>query len=137
MSTTKNTSSENFPTRLKNLISEAGIKKSELAKNLGIGPSAITQMIKGDSGASKRTIKALADFFSVSEEWLEHGTGEKRKPSSARQEHSVLYDQLSPEEQEFLRRFRSLDERHRQNILEMIAGYEALSEGGAEKTKVA
>lgn len=39
----------------------------------------MTEMVKGRSGAGTLTIKALADFFHVNEEWLEYGTGEKER----------------------------------------------------------
>lgn len=113
MSNKKTTATKIISDRLKSLIDESGIKKGILAKNIGVSPGMITQLLSGESGASSRTIKALAKEFKVSEEWLEYGTGEKEQhfevttvyvPETKKAEHSPLSetilgmtDKLSPE----------------------------------------
>jgi len=113
MSTKKTTTTKIISERLKLLLDESGIKKGVLAKNIGVSAGMITQLLSGESGASPRTIKSIAREFSVSEEWLEYGTGNKNChyevrsiyiPQPPKTEHSSMAetvlditDKLTPE----------------------------------------
>lgn len=69
-----------FSNRLEILIKENKTKKKDLAAVIGLTPGAITNMIKGWSNPSLNTIRAIARYYRVNEEWLEHGTGERMEP---------------------------------------------------------
>lgn len=69
-----------FSTRLELLLKENKTKKKVLAVAIGLTPSAITEMVKGRSNPSLHTIRSIALYYHVSEEWLEHGTGEIMAP---------------------------------------------------------
>jgi SOS-response transcriptional repressor LexA len=72
----------NFSSRLEILIKENKTKKKDLAAAIGLTPSAITDMVKGRSNSTTPTRRAIANYYHVSEEWLEYGTGEIMEPQS-------------------------------------------------------
>jgi transcriptional regulator with XRE-family HTH domain len=77
MSTKKIDSCGLFSNRLTLLLKENRIRKNKLAEEIGLTPQAITHMTKGRSNPSPQTIKSIARFFKVTEDWLEYGTGIK------------------------------------------------------------
>lgn len=79
LSTKKIHSDDFFITQLISLIDSKGIKKNRLAAEVGVTPTAITNIIKGRSKPSSQMVKSISRYFGVSEEWLEYGTGQKEK----------------------------------------------------------
>ena len=79
MSTKKMTEKNIFSEQLQRLLLESGIKKNKLSSEIGVNPAYITLLAQGKRDPSEQTIKSLARYFKVSEEWLEYGTGEKDK----------------------------------------------------------
>lgn len=69
-----------FCNRLELLIKENKTKKKDLAAAIGLTPQAITEMVKGRSKPSLHTIRSIALYYHVNEEWLEFGTGEIMEP---------------------------------------------------------
>lgn len=72
----------NFSNRLEILIKENKTKKKDLAKAIGMAPSSITDMVKGRNNSTTPVIRAIAQYYHVNPEWLEHGTGEIMEPLS-------------------------------------------------------
>lgn len=70
----------NFANRLEMLIKENKTKKKVLAAAIGMSASSITEMVKGRNNSTTPTIRAIAGFYHVNPEWLEHGTGEIMEP---------------------------------------------------------
>ena len=60
-----------FCNRLELLLKENKTKKKDLAASIGLSASAITEMVKNRSNPSLNTIRAIARYFHVNEEWLE------------------------------------------------------------------
>ena len=57
-------------------IEKLGIKKTHFAQRLNVSQAFITQMTKGVSRPSDRTISDICREFNVDEEWLRTGEGE-------------------------------------------------------------
>jgi len=62
--------------RLKKLRIEVGMKKSHMAKTIGITPGYWGNLEFGRRTPSRQTILLLGVFFNVRPEWIEKGTGE-------------------------------------------------------------
>ncbi|HFL2413383.1 TPA: helix-turn-helix domain-containing protein [Clostridioides difficile] len=59
-----------FAKRLKELRIDAGLKQSELAKELDISPSTIGMYEQGRRSADQETLLKISDFFNVSTDYL-------------------------------------------------------------------
>lgn len=68
-----------FSQRLKRIMDERHLTNYELAKKLDIHPTTVANWLDG-SEPRKKTMAMLADFFGVSEEWLE-GKDTKKEPT--------------------------------------------------------
>lgn len=80
MSSKKKFIEADFPSRLKNFISEdLHISQRKFAKNLGVSPSYISLIIKGNSGPSADFIAGLFFLYRDHFEWLLSG---HNKPDS-------------------------------------------------------
>lgn len=71
---------EDFSSRLNELILVLGIKKTVLAEKLNLSQAFISQMCKGTSKPSDRTVSDICRVFGVSEAWLKEGKGEMFLP---------------------------------------------------------
>ena len=56
--------------RLSDLLASNDISQRELAKEIGVSNATISRIINGDGGVMLKTVIAIADYFSVSLEWL-------------------------------------------------------------------
>lgn len=61
------------------MIKKLKIPKGELARSLGIGPSQITNLLKGNSNPSETLIMLAGLKYSINEEWLRGIRGEKNQ----------------------------------------------------------
>ena len=61
---------KNFSSRIALLRKEAGLSQDELGKAVGVSPDAISTMERGKRLASMDVLVALADYFSVSLDYL-------------------------------------------------------------------
>lgn len=59
-----------FATRLMDLISQKGINKLQLSKDIGVSSSLISAWVKGGKTPSTENIIALADYFGVTTDYL-------------------------------------------------------------------
>lgn len=80
--------------RIEQVLKASGIKKIEAARRLNVSSAFITQLCKGDSGASDRTISDICREFGVDEVWLRHGEGEMFRPRSRKDAISAYMGQL-------------------------------------------
>lgn len=62
--------------RFLKVIEKSGLKKKDFAEKLGIVPSTITGIIKGEREPSLQLCKNIEYEFNINSEWLKHGTGE-------------------------------------------------------------
>jgi transcriptional regulator with XRE-family HTH domain len=56
--------------RLSDLLASSDTSQRKLAKQIGVSNATISRIINGDGGAMLKTVIAIADYFSVSLEWL-------------------------------------------------------------------
>ena len=56
--------------RLSDLLASSDTSQRKLAKRIGVSNATISRIINGDGGAMLKTVIAIADYFSVSLEWL-------------------------------------------------------------------
>jgi transcriptional regulator with XRE-family HTH domain len=61
--------------RLKEYFKEKGISQVEIAEKLGIAPSYITKIFKGERGFKKDSAKKWSELFGISEVFLLTGEG--------------------------------------------------------------
>lgn len=85
---------ETIGERIEQVLKASGIKKIEAARRLNVSSAFITQLCKGDSGASDRTISDICREFGVDEVWLRHGEGEMFRPRSRKDAISAYMGQL-------------------------------------------
>lgn len=85
---------ETIGERIEQVLKASGIKKIEAARRLNVSSAFITQLCKGDSGASDRTISDICREFGVDEVWLRHGKGEMFRPRSRKDAISAYMGQL-------------------------------------------
>ena len=85
---------ETIGDRIEQVLKASGIKKIEAARRLNVSSAFITQLCKGDSGASDRTISDICREFGVDEVWLRHGEGEMFRPRSRKDAISAYMGQL-------------------------------------------
>lgn len=111
-----------FCNRLEILIKENKTKKKDLAKEVGVTPAAITNLVKGYSNPSLQTIKSIANYYHVSEEWLAYGAGDKIMADAPQFKPEVFYEKMSPDEIELLKYFRQLCPEQKLMLIPMIKG---------------
>ncbi len=92
-----------FGEKLRTLIEERDMTQKELAINLNIAPSTLGSYVQNAREPDFATLKAIAEFFNVSVDYLL----EKRQ--------NKMY---TPQEDELLRIFRSLEAEQRELCLE-------------------
>lgn len=85
---------ETIGERIEQVLKVSGLKKIEAARRLNVSSAFITQLCKGDSGASDRTISDICREFGVDEVWLRHGEGEMFRPRSRKDAISAYMGQL-------------------------------------------
>ena len=85
---------ETIGERIEQVLKASGIKKIEAARRLNVSSAFITQLCKGDSGASDRTISDICREFGVDEVWLRNGEGEMFRPRSRKDAISAYMGQL-------------------------------------------
>lgn len=91
-----------FAERLKQLMDENGTSNYELAKNTGTHQTSVANWLSG-SIPQARKLKAIADYFNVSIEYLKGETDTKEKAAT------VSGDDLSRSDIEFLKKLDMLN----------------------------
>ena len=56
--------------RLSDLLASSDTSQRKLAKQIGVSNATISRIINGDGDAMLKTVIAIADYFSVSLDWL-------------------------------------------------------------------
>jgi len=110
-----------FSNRLEILIKENKTKKKDLAEAVNLSPSMITDMVKGRGNPSLKTIRSIANYYSVREEWLEYGTL-PIYPEEPQYKPEVFYEKMAPEELELLKYYRQLCPDQKLMIIPMMRG---------------
>ena len=82
---------EDLGQRINRIIRELGIKKIEFAERINVSQAFVSQLTKGVSQPSDRTIADICREFGVNEEWLLTGQGEMFRPKSRNEELSEFF----------------------------------------------
>ena len=107
-----------FGKNLKNLIEERNMTQKELAKFLNIAPSTLGGYVQGVREPDYHTLKLLANYFEVSIDYLlDNRTGKS----------------TTPQENELLRIFRTLNEEQRLICIEQCRVFVRLNQKQKEK----
>lgn len=69
---------ETINQRIADCINEIGIKKVDFASRLNVSQAFISQLCKGTSAPSDRTIIDICEKFDINETWLRTGEGEMK-----------------------------------------------------------
>ena len=91
---------------VKNLRDEKGVTQREVARACGFTPTCICQLESGVRNPTGSTIKALADYFQVSADYLLERTDDF---GSIIPKHSPTASALSDEERQLLEIFSRMD----------------------------
>lgn len=84
--------------RISAVIEALGIKKTEFADRLNVSQAFVTQLTKGVSRPSERTISDICREFGVNETWLRTGEGEMFIEMSRDEEIAAFMGELLSEE---------------------------------------
>lgn len=76
---------DNIKERIKLIIEDAHITKTELAKRINVSQAFVSQMCSGVAKPSERTIKDICREFSINESWLRYGTGDMKAETTQKQ----------------------------------------------------
>ena len=115
---------------LNELILALGIKKTILAEKLNVSQAFVSQMCKGVSNPSDRTISDICRLFNVSELWLREGQGEMFLPIDENQQlEEVLVKMKMEKDNPFadmvaatLKAYYKLSEDNKKAVNEWVAG---------------
>ncbi len=80
--------------RIAQCIEALGVKKTYFAQKLNISQAFVTQMTKGVSNPSDRTISDICREFNVNEEWLRTGEGEMFVRMSRKDEIASFFSEI-------------------------------------------
>lgn len=119
-----------FSSLLNELILALGIKKTILAEKLNVSQAFVSQMCKGVSNPSDRTISDICRLFNVSELWLRKGQGEMFLPIDENQQlEEVLVKMKMEKDNPFadmvaatLKAYYKLSEDNKKAVNEWVAG---------------
>ena len=91
-------------TRISKIIESLGLKKSEVAKRLGISGPFVSELCSGAKSPSDRTISDICREFNVNETWLRTGEGEMFVPISRDEEIEEFIGRLLHDEPDSFRK---------------------------------
>lgn len=83
--------------RISALISALGMKKTAFAESLNVSQAFVTQMTKGVSQPSDRTISDICREFNVNELWLREGIGEMFQERTRSEELAAFFGDVQAE----------------------------------------
>ena len=91
-------------TRISKIIESLGLKKSEVAKRLGISGPFVSELCSGAKSPSDRTILDICREFNVNETWLRTGEGEMFVPITRDEEIEDFIGRLLHDEPDSFRK---------------------------------
>ena len=97
----------NLNERIDSLIKALNIRKTTFAERLNVSQAFVTQLTKGASQPSDRTIADICREFNVNEIWLREGVGEMFQEKTVSEELSEFFGDVlnRKEDAEFKRAF--------------------------------
>lgn len=88
-------------TRIREIRKEEKMSQQEFADKIHISRSQLSYYESGNVVIPERSQKEICEKFNINLEWLQHGTGEKKKPTPDLSEIDLLMGMFNPEEDEF------------------------------------
>jgi len=118
--------------RIRTAREAAHLSKSELARRLGLHPSACVQWeAKGGTRPNVEHLSRVAGILNVRFEWLATGRGEQYYSPGIRDEspqYGGLDSLLNSDERHLLETYRRLTPRQRKALLELLAGMDLMKD---------
>lgn len=113
--------------KLQKLLEHRGITPAELSRASGVPQARISEIVSGKTqNPQLKTLQKLSEALNVN---LSFDIPKIADTYVMTPDQNYASGLISPEDQELIRRFRKLNDRHQQSIMEMIEAYEYLSEG--------
>lgn len=111
--------------RIGRCIEALGIKKTHFANQLNVSQAFVSQLTKGTSSPSDRTIADICREFNVSETWLRTGDGEmfvQKKPQPLDELLAELLDRktVTDADKVLMRNFLELPDASRQEVIAFV-----------------
>ncbi len=110
--------------RISECIDALGNKKTSFANKLNVSQAFVSQLTKGVSSPSDRTIADICRVFSIDEQWLRTGKGEMFKKVSEEEELEQIFSAISTSGDESIKRviraYWRLTESEKAGVREMI-----------------
>lgn len=121
-----------FPDRLKKLRKEKNLYQKELAEHLGVSRPTVTQYESGQRKPDNETLEKIADFFSVSIDYLLGRTNEKSSADKIKKaltddpELSDAWEKISQREdlQLLFKQTKDMDESSIRQVIRIIKAIE-------------
>lgn len=88
--------------RLKEVRKALGFNQTDFAKYLGITQTAYSMIENGNRPLANKYIKVVCSTFNVNEHWLQTGDGEMFVSSPYEKEFMEIFENLTPETQQYL-----------------------------------
>lgn len=88
--------------RLKEIRKTLGFNQTDFAKHLGITQTAYSMIENGNRPLADKYIKVICSTFNISEHWIITGQGEMFTSSPYEKEFTEIFNNLTPETQEYL-----------------------------------
>lgn len=71
--------------RIAEIRKELNYSMEKFGQRIGISKAAVNQIEKGVNNPSEQTVRLICQEFGINEEWLLHGTGERKKKNTTDQ----------------------------------------------------
>lgn len=98
-----------------------GLSQEAFGENLGMGRSAISKIEKGYNELTEKNITLICKQFGISEKWLKTGEGEMRGDETSFIEAMIgSLGNIDPMDQEIIKAYLQLDEKHRAAFRELL-----------------
>ena len=99
--------------RMKEIRIDSGLSQAKFGKKLFISQDHVSSMENGRRSLTERTINDICTTFSVNEEWLRYGTGEKYIDPTIDMD---VPDHLK----DMIRKFSKLDSKSQEKLLKIL-----------------
>lgn len=106
--------------RINALLAEKGISKQEFYKGCGISSASYSLWNTGKTFPKRKSLEKVADFLDTSVDYLLTGLGEKERIPNANSGKSSRLEKLNEADIAFYGRYKALDEKGREDLLDFI-----------------
>ena len=122
------------PNRIRELRTSLGLSQKKLAQAIGVSDTAIQNYEYQKRRLPGDTLSKLADFFDVSTDYILMVTDDPKRYGSIKSYARTGMDELSPDEEELIGHYRSMDDSDRETLLNTARRFAAFAGEGAERS---